>query len=619
MTKSLKILMLEDSHTDAEIVQRVLKRDYQPCIFHLAMSEESFIKALDSFQPDVILADNSLPQFDAAKALIITRQHKLEIPFIMVTGTMSEEFAAGIIKSGADDYILKDRLARLPAAIDAALKQRSSEKEKKEAEQKILQSEIHLRAIFENTSEGFLLMDTDGIVKKLNSKAGEYSFFNQDREIQVGHPIYDFIEEERKTVFKKILSKVLEGNTVEYQRSFEMGDGNTRWLDFSVTPVWESGNINGICISGRDITAQKTAEEKLNKNFIEKQALAQRMSAILNTLPANIALLNENGIIVDINDAWRNFADDNGFIGNNYGIGDDYIVITKKSVGNGKADGLAVAEGIESVLKDKVKEFVFEYACHSPALKRWFRMVVSPLQGKEYLGAVVMHIDISEIRKLEKERLENKINEQKKVTKAMLQAQENERNAIGIELHDNVNQILVGTNMLLRMVKENPKKIEELLPSCIENIKSAIQENRKIAHELVAPDLGAETLLQQLFRLNQTMLETAGMETFTLHDDYSETLLSDDLKLAVYRVMQEQYTNIIKHANARKVEITLSTIANIFTLRIIDDGKGMLNNNITNGIGLRNIKSRISVFEGIVNIESMPDKGFALNIEVPIL
>jgi PAS domain-containing protein len=86
----------------------------------------------------------------------------------MVTGAVSEEFAASIIKFGANDYILKDRLNRLPVAIDTALKQKKAENEKRETEKRIMQSEANLRTIFENTSEGFLLMDSNGIVKAFN-------------------------------------------------------------------------------------------------------------------------------------------------------------------------------------------------------------------------------------------------------------------------------------------------------------------------------------------------------------------------------------------------------------------------------------------------------------------
>ena len=106
MTDPLKILILEDSETDAEIVVRLLKKQNLPIESRLAMNKAEFMLSLDEFNPDVILADNSIPQLSATEALEIVRLRPTTIPLSWVTGTVSEEFAAGIIKAGADDYIL---------------------------------------------------------------------------------------------------------------------------------------------------------------------------------------------------------------------------------------------------------------------------------------------------------------------------------------------------------------------------------------------------------------------------------------------------------------------------------------------------------------------------------
>ena len=220
MTNILKILILEDNPDDAEIIQRLLKKEKIKAEFSVTMTREGFEDALEQFKPDVILSDNSMPQFNATEALAIINERSIHLPFILVTGTVSEEFAANIIKQGADDYILKDRLARLPAAINAALNRSKTEKEKKEAEEKILQSETNLRAIFENTKEGFLLLDRNCIIKTFNHKAAGYSFLSREKEVQPGQSIYNFIEEDRKPAFQKIISNVLDGNSVHYERVY---------------------------------------------------------------------------------------------------------------------------------------------------------------------------------------------------------------------------------------------------------------------------------------------------------------------------------------------------------------------------------------------------------------
>lgn len=136
MTKgTLKILSLEDLEEDFFLITHALKKSGMNFIAKRVDSKEEFSNALDQFGADVILCDHSLPQFNSNEALRIFHQRKLEIPFILVTGAVSEEFAVSSLKHGADDYVLKTNLARLPNVIDNALKQKDSEREKVEAAQ----------------------------------------------------------------------------------------------------------------------------------------------------------------------------------------------------------------------------------------------------------------------------------------------------------------------------------------------------------------------------------------------------------------------------------------------------------------------------------------------------
>ncbi|MEO8404226.1 MAG: PAS domain S-box protein [Chitinophagaceae bacterium] len=389
------------------------------------------------------------------------------------------------------------------------------------------------------------------------------------------------------------------------------------WSELSFYPIYEKKEVIGTACFSRNITDRKKAEELLQNSFAEKQVLAERLSSILNTLPANIALVDKTGFIIDVNDSWKRFADENGFIGKNYCVGDNYISIAGNSQGQQMADGKIVANGLQQVLFHNKPEFEFEYACHSETTKRWFRMIVTPLMKKEYTGAVVMHIDISDLRRLEKERLESKIQEQKKITRAMLNAQQKERSAIGTELHDNVNQILVGTNLMLSMVKRRPENIEELIETSMANLQMAIRENRKIAHEFVGPDLETETLEDQLKKLTQTMLEASGITVLFDTTGFWEDLLDSEKKLNIYRIAQEQITNIVKHSGATSVTIQLLTADGLFRMSIADNGNGMDSADKLKGIGLRNIKDRLSLFNGNVKIKTAKNSGFTLTVTIP--
>jgi signal transduction histidine kinase len=128
MENALKILMLEDLEEDAGLVERMLRKENFQFTSVRVDTREEFIEALTTFKPDLILSDHSLPQFNSIEALQLCREMELTIPFILITGAVSEEFAVMCIKRGADDYVLKSNLSRLPLAIRGALEQRNQER-----------------------------------------------------------------------------------------------------------------------------------------------------------------------------------------------------------------------------------------------------------------------------------------------------------------------------------------------------------------------------------------------------------------------------------------------------------------------------------------------------------
>jgi signal transduction histidine kinase len=132
MPKELKILMLEDVEEDAELMDRVLSREKIAFTRTRVDSREGFIEALDTFNPDLILSDHALPQFNSIEALKIVQETKSDVPFIIVTGSVSEEFAVTCIKKGVDDYVLKSNLSRLPLAIKHSINEQSSRRIRKE-------------------------------------------------------------------------------------------------------------------------------------------------------------------------------------------------------------------------------------------------------------------------------------------------------------------------------------------------------------------------------------------------------------------------------------------------------------------------------------------------------
>lgn len=130
---TIKILHLEDMDSDAVLVERVLKRGEIDCRIKVVGNRTDYIRELKNFEPDIILSDHTLPAFNSLEALEIVRFAGLKIPFILVTATVSEEFAVSAMRGGVDDYIFKDRPQRLPEVVRNSLEKFRLEREKEEA------------------------------------------------------------------------------------------------------------------------------------------------------------------------------------------------------------------------------------------------------------------------------------------------------------------------------------------------------------------------------------------------------------------------------------------------------------------------------------------------------
>lgn len=141
----LRVLHLEDVPSDAELVKHALFKGEGQYEIKLVDNKAAFIDALVNFEPDVVISDHSLPAFDSLGALNILQELNSSIPFILVTATISEEFAVGIIQQGADDYILKDRLQRLPSAINNAIEKKELEKERNKFIKELIEKEDLLK------------------------------------------------------------------------------------------------------------------------------------------------------------------------------------------------------------------------------------------------------------------------------------------------------------------------------------------------------------------------------------------------------------------------------------------------------------------------------------------
>ena len=159
-----------------------------------------------------------------------------------------------------------------------------------------------------------------------------------------------------------------------------------------------AGNVDAIVgANGLPLLLQDAQQHLLQSEEVKRQA-AEIQSAILDALPANIALVNPQGEIMAVNESWRKFGAANSVQGSDFFVGRNYLEICERVEGECAVEAHATAQGIRRVLAGEIPEFSLEYACHSSTEQRWFRLMVSSLQPGRLAGAVVMHINVTERR-----------------------------------------------------------------------------------------------------------------------------------------------------------------------------------------------------------------------------
>jgi PAS domain S-box-containing protein len=229
-------------------------------------------------------------------------------------------------------------------------------------------------------------------------------------------------------------------------------------------------------------------------------------------------------------------------------------------------------------------------------------------------------MDITERKELEKRLLKQEVHRQKLVAQAVVNAQEKERAEIGKELHDNVNQILSTARLYLELAKTDEKERISLIKRSYDNIYDAINEIRSISRSLVPPSIGDLGLIESIEDLAENIRATKKLYVEFCYGGDIDALLGQKQKLMLFRIIQEQVNNVLKHANASNIIIELMIDGHMINLAVSDDGKGFDFEEVKDnkGVGLHNIASRTELFNGKINIVTAPNKGCKLNIHVPI-
>ncbi len=263
--KTLRILLLEDSPIDAELTLSTLAEARIPFTVHRVETREEFIAAVEDDGFDLILADFALPSFDGISALEIARERRPELPFIFVSGTLGEELAIDMLKSGATDYVLKQRLARLAPAVERASRESIERRELQRAERDLRRTEQTLHMLIESVHDyAIIMLDPEGRVVSWNSGAKRILGY-EDAEI-IGREFSTFFTEEDVAdgCPRRELELAAATGRAEEDRWHVGKGGKTFWASGVLTPMLdEEGHLVGYAKVMRDITDRRMAEVEL--------------------------------------------------------------------------------------------------------------------------------------------------------------------------------------------------------------------------------------------------------------------------------------------------------------------------------------------------------------------
>lgn len=280
---------------------------------------------------------------------------------------------------------------------------------------------------------------------------------------------------------------------------------------------------------------------------------------------------------------------------------------------------------IQACFNDHVKDGAtncdveFRFRCADQSYKdvHCRTYIIYKAQGKpqRMIGSLS---DITERKKLEKQLAEQQLIQQKLITETTILAQEKERNELGRELHDNINQILATVKMYIGLARSGRQVKEDLLAKSYEYVEEAMAEIRTLSHSLVAPSLGDIGLKEALETLaeNTNVLNGLNVEV-TVEDTPALAITDKNKELMLYRIAQEQLNNIIKYAKAEKAVITLSEDAGSIVLSVSDNGVGFDTTQKSKGIGLQNMRNRVEFYNGKLIIQSAPGQGCTLEAYIP--
>lgn len=484
--------------------------------------------------------------------------------------------------------------------------------ERKKVETRLQESELFYRQLSYYSIDGVVMSDEAGVITYCGPSVEKISGYDPAK--LLGRNFFEFVHPDDIPLATDAFFKELKKESVLNYIFLRLKHSNGEWTWCTVRGhnLLDAPELNTFVIYFTNDTKRKEAEDLLRKS-------EENFRGLIYNLKQGVILLDKNGITTICNQAALTMLglSESNVIGK---ASSDYYLhvihedgtefpINENPVSMLLQYNVPARDLVMGIYREKMSDLV------------WVLVNVEPVftaDGK--LNNVVCSLtDITEQKRLSKELIETEIQKQKELVQATIDGQEKEKEEIGRELHDNINQYLTTARLYLEVAKEKATgEVQEMISLSHKTLSDIVKEIRKISQSLVPPTLGDIGLVESVQELCESIHQAHTIEIELQHRFFDDEVLTDQLKLMLFRIIQEQLNNVIKHSEASHMHISLQSDAESVLLTINDDGKGFDTAVYKKGRGLSNISSRANLLNGKMDLKSSPGNGCTISVSIPI-
>jgi PAS domain S-box-containing protein len=471
----------------------------------------------------------------------------------------------------------------------------------KESELDIKRKERRFRAMVQSGLDVVLLLDRQFAVGYVSPNATKLSGYEPEELMGVIG-----LEAIHPEDFSRVLlggQDILKTRQVLIQPfRFRVKDGSYRWVEANLTNHLDDPDIDAVVINLRDITERKEIEEDIVLSE-EKYRLLFYQS------PEPKWIFNRESLrFVEVNEA---ALDRYGYTREEF-LSLNVLDLQPHSERKRVAYMLTSLDFLPAGRMQNISQHLTR-----DGFIIWVELTLHGIYLENGYHVMAIAHDVTEKLALEQKVLEEKVASQKEIARAIINTQEQERSEISKELHDNVNQLLTTTKLYIENIRYYPGQADDFMEKSSTLLQKAITEIRNLSKALVTPviyDIGFRATLEELIG------QYLALNLFQLGFLFTvpEERIDKGLRLTIYRLLQEQLNNIVKHARATEVIIEMKEVEGKLLICIVDNGVGFNPQQARGGLGLNNMKNRIEVFQGSIEIVSSENKGCAICIHFPL-